>query len=64
MTEAEIENRIAAIEMQVNALTKIAGHKTITSSRGEDLSPIEQVRKRLFGIARDNMASNGGKIVG
>lgn len=31
---------------------------------GENLSAVEQTRKRLFGFARDKMASDGGKIVG
>lgn len=31
---------------------------------GENLSPFEETRKRLFGHTRDAMASEGGKIVG
>lgn len=54
MSEDELVNRIAELEDQVAKLKKA----------GESRSAIEEARKRIFGIVRDGMASEGGKIVG
>lgn len=51
------EERIAKLEEQVANLEA-------KTKPGEQMSAIEKTRQRLFGYAREGMASEGGKIVG